>query len=288
MVVPSIANPFFTALVESVEHELQRRGKTLFLCDSQGDVTLEAKRLASLRESHVDGIIISPCHGVDSALALNAIPETTAVVQLDQFVTGTSSDWVGLDDEKAMELLLHHVSEQGATSAVFASSASTNSSAQARLSGFRKFAAVCGIAVASDDIMLGRFSAEWGEEVAARVLRRAILPDVIVCGADIIAIGVIGALTAAGVAVPGRVKVTGFDDIDFASFVNPSLTTIRQPTRLLAAEAVRLLSQERGTAAGAHAKVALAPTLVIRESTTERHKPQGSLSSVDSSVAAGA
>lgn len=270
MIVPTISNPFFTALVESVEHELQRVGKTLFLCDSQGDVALEAKRIRSLRDSHVDGIIISPCHGEDSAAAINAIPDGTPVVQLDQYVTGTASDWVGLDDDTAMRLLIEHLAEMGMTTAVFASSATTNSSTQARLDGFRKYAAALGIDVGPHDVRLGRFSADWGEEVARYVLQRPVLPDVIVCGADIIAFGVIRALTGAGVSVPDQVKVTGFDDVAFASIISPSLTTIRQPTRLLAGEAVRLLTQAAGTQLRTHAKVAFAPELIVRESSTSR------------------
>lgn len=267
MIVPSISNPFFTALVESVEHELQLVGKTLFLCDSQGDVALEARRLRSLQESHVDGILISPCHGIESITALNNIRKSTPVVQLDQFVVGTATDWVGIDDEKAMELVVRHAVEQGARTAVFVSSASTNSSTQARLAGFLKHAEAYGIAVESNDIMLGRFSVEWGEEVGARLLEHPSLPDVIVCGADVIAFGVIRAFTAAGVSIPGRVMLTGFDDVAFASIITPSITTVRQPTRLLAAEAVRLLSQPSVEGPRAHAKVAFAPQLIVREST---------------------
>jgi LacI family transcriptional regulator len=267
MIVPNISNPFFTALVESVEHELQLGGKTLFLCDSRGDVALEARRLRSLQESHVDGIIISPAHGIESAVALNSIPRSTPVVQLDQYVEGTSSDWVGVDDDRAMELVLGHASELSCRSAVFVSSASTNSSAQARLAGFHKYAESFGISVGHDSILLGRFSVEWGEEVARQLLDREVLPDAIVCGADIIAFGVLRILTAAGVSVPGRVKVIGFDDVAFASIITPSLTTVRQPTRLLAAEAVRMLSRPQIDAAGAYAKVALTPQLIVREST---------------------
>lgn len=267
MVVPSISNPFFTALVESVEHELQSRGKTLFLCDSKGDVALEAVRLQSLRESHVDGIIISPCHGVNSAPALNSIPKSTPVVQLDQFVVGTASDWVGLDDEKAMELLLSHVAELGAVNAVFVSSDSTNSSTEARLAGFRRNAERLGIHVGPDDILLGGFTVEWGEEAARRLIARPELPDIVICGADVIAFGVMRELAVAGVPVPQRVMVTGFDDITFASIIRPSLTTIRQPTNLLAAEAVRMLYQDRAHDETSYAKVALTPQLVVREST---------------------
>ena len=267
MVVPSISNPFFTALVEAVEHELQRVGKTLFLCDSKGNVVLEARRIRSLRDSHVDGIIISPCHGVQSADAINSIPSSTPVVQLDQFVHSTASDWVGIDDDTAVELVMDHVASLGATSAVFVSSASTNSSAQARMAAFNRCAAERNIAVGPDDILLGRFSVEWGEKVAATLLERDSLPDVIVCGADVIAFGIIRGLTSAGVKVPHDVKVTGFDDVAFASIISPSLTTIRQPTTALAAEAVRLLGNHSSVTAGTHAKVTLRPELIVREST---------------------
>lgn len=267
MIVPSISNPFFTALVESVEHELLRVGKTLFLCDSQGDVALEARRLQSFQESHVDGILVSPCHGIDSVTALNLIPKSTPVVQLDQFVVGTATDWVGIDDEQAMDLVLTHAAERGAKNAVFVSSASTNSSAQARLAGFLKFAEVYDIRVGPDDIRLGRFSVDWGEEVGALLLAQPALPDVIVCGADVIAFGIIRAFTAAGISLPGQVMITGFDDVAFASIITPSLTTVRQPTRLLAAEAVRMLSRRPSEETITHAKVAFTPELIIREST---------------------
>lgn len=59
MVVPSIANPFFTSLVVNVEHVLAQRGLQLFLCDSRSDPDVEAQRLKSLVSRQVDGIIIS-------------------------------------------------------------------------------------------------------------------------------------------------------------------------------------------------------------------------------------
>jgi LacI family transcriptional regulator len=267
MIVPSISNPFFTALVESVEHELHSVGKTLFLCDSQGSVELEAQRLKSLQQSHVDGIIISPCHGIESAVAINAVPLTTPVVQLDQFVLGTATDWVGVDDARAMEMLVAHLAEQGVKSAVFVSSASTNSSTKARLDGFLDVAARYQIEVRPEDIMLGRFSVDWGEEAGSALAQRDHLPDAIVCGADIVAFGIIRAFNVAGIAIPGRVKLTGFDDVSYASIVTPTLTTVRQPTRLLAAEAVRILSHGPRGETNAFAKVAFAPELVVREST---------------------
>jgi LacI family transcriptional regulator len=99
------------------------------------------------------------------------------------------------------------------------------------------------------------------------------LPDAVVCADDLIALGVTRACRAHGVAVPGRVQVTGFDNIDFARLGEPALTTVDQPRDRIAAEAVRLLAaaSDAGpadvTPARAAAHIALAPRLVVRDST---------------------
>ena len=60
MLVPQISNPFFPALVEAVEQRLASEGLELLLCDSRRDADVEARRLRTLVERQVDGIIISP------------------------------------------------------------------------------------------------------------------------------------------------------------------------------------------------------------------------------------
>ena len=103
-----------------------------------------------------------------------------------------------------------------------------------------------------------------GEELLAR--HRAALPDAVVCANDQMAIGVLRALTAAGVRVPDEVAVTGFDDIYPARLADPPLTTIRQPMRTLGERAcARLL--DRIAHPGLSPAVQLLPTeLVLRSS----------------------
>lgn len=81
----------------------------------------------------------------------------------------------------------------------------------------------------------GIFSVRSGELAGEELLVRhhAALPDAVVCGNDQMAIGVIRALTAAGIHVPGDVAVTGFDDLHHAGLNDPPLTTVRQPMRQL-------------------------------------------------------
>jgi LacI family transcriptional regulator len=103
-----------------------------------------------------------------------------------------------------------------------------------------------------------------GEELLAR--HRAAMPDAVVCANDQMAIGVLRALTAAGVDVPGEVAVTGFDDLYPARLADPPLSTVRQPMRLLGERAcARLL--DRIAHPGLSPAVQLLPTeLVLRSS----------------------
>ena len=103
-----------------------------------------------------------------------------------------------------------------------------------------------------------------GEELLAR--HRAALPDAVVCANDQMAIGVLRALTAAGIRVPDEVAVTGFDDLYPARRADPPLTTVRQPMRLLGERAcARLL--DRIAHPSLRPAVQLLPTeLVLRSS----------------------
>jgi LacI family transcriptional regulator len=267
MVVPSITNPFFTSLVEGVEHALQDSGRQLFLCSSRSDPAVEAQRLRSLVARQVDGIVISPVHGTASTAGVSWAAGELPLVQVDRYVTGVESDWVGVDDDAALRLLLEHLAGRGVRTAAFATSELTSSSTELRVAGFQEHRARLGIALADGGMLLGEYSIEWGRTAMQRLLAAGPLPDAVVCADDLIALGVLQTCSATGVAVPGDLLVTGFDDIPFAALSDPPLTTVRQPQVEIAAEAVRLLAQAALPDHRPLTRLALQPSLVVRAST---------------------
>jgi LacI family transcriptional regulator len=267
MVVPSILNPFFTTLVDSMERVLHSQGKVLFLCDSRQDPEVEADHLRSLIERHVDGIVVSPCHEELSRPAVATSAARTALVQLDRWVSVDDTDWVGIDDDAAMSLVLNYLKEHGARSAAFVTSEFTNSSTHDRLNGFERHARALGIETRPEWIVLGDFSVASGRSAGYRLLQGAKIPDAIVCADDLIAFGVLQAARMLGIEVPGRVQVTGFDNLEFAEHVEPPLTSIDQPTTRMAEEVMRLLEKRKAGESDGGTRVALAPHLVLRSST---------------------
>ncbi|MFC4001713.1 LacI family DNA-binding transcriptional regulator [Prauserella oleivorans] len=265
MLVPQISNPFFPALVEAVERRLQAESLELFLCDSQRDVEVEARRLRALVERQVDGIIISPYDFTASAPAVADLVGRIPIIQVDRRVEGSLTDWVGVDDAAGFAQVVDHLVATGRRRLAFVSSQLTNYSAHARLSAITTTLDDHGLSLAQPPL-LGSFEVAWGLDAAERIdLTRV---DAVVCGNDAIALGMLRGLRRAGVSVPGDVAVTGFDDISFAAISDPPLTTVSQRWDVMAGECVRLLLEPAGR--GAARRVAVTPTLQVRESTPDR------------------
>lgn len=291
LIVPYIGDPFFSSLAEHLESAANETGMELLICASSQNVATEATRLDALLSRQVDGIIIVPCDETRSRQAINSTAQRIPLVQIDQRVRSSKADWIGIDDDQAMELMLSHLYEQGAKTAAFIGSVETNSSAVDRLQGFRRHCQALGIGTRSDWVLLGSYSVEWGREASARILgggmsmnsdnhlsqgraasgSKAIspqqsFPQALVCANDLIAFGALDTCRHLGLAVPTDIRVTGIDDTAFARLSSPSLTTIAQPIDQIATEAVRLIDTRRQHRDWQTSTLMLTPRLVVRES----------------------
>jgi len=269
MVVPRISNPFFPAVVEAVEQELAQGDVQLLLCDSRGSLEQEAARIRALIGRRVDGILLVPCESPGSDEVVATASAAVPVVLIDRTAgpTGTAAaDFVCTDDRLGMALLFELLLARGARTFAWVSATGTTSSAVARTESYRAHAGAVD-AASAERTLLGDFSYEWGHEVAGRLLAAGPLPDAVVCGADIVALGLLSTFHVAGVAVPGDVLVTGYDDIGFAALSNPALTTVRQPVEQLGRAAVGLLRARMADRSAPRQLEMIKPTLVVREST---------------------
>ncbi|MBF4582814.1 LacI family DNA-binding transcriptional regulator [Curtobacterium sp. VKM Ac-2865] len=267
MVVPSIRNPFFTALVDAVERTLQTTGRVLYLCDARDDVEVEARHLRSLVARGVDGIVVSPCADDRSTAAVVEAAAHVPLVQLDRHVPEPVADWVGLDDRVAMDLVVGRLAERGVRSAGFVTASIANSSTRERAAGFADACARFGIRTDPRWTVPAAFTIADGVDAGARFVELGTdRPAAVVCADDLLAIGVTHALVAGGLRIPEDVAVTGLDDLEFARYVTPPLTTVRQPTTRMAEEVLRLLDRAPSTDRTPGVRIALPPALVVRAS----------------------
>lgn len=138
---------------------------------------------------------------------------------------------------------------------------------RARLSGFRSALESAGIPVREDLIMTGEFHREDGLARGGELLSRANPPTAIFAGSDLQALGVYEAARARGLRIPEDLSVVGYDDLQFAGWAGPPLTTVRQPLTEMAEQATRLVLRLRDRNPAESLRVDLATRLVVRDST---------------------
>jgi LacI family transcriptional regulator len=128
------------------------------------------------------------------------------------------------------------------------------------------------------DIVSTTYTQEGGYLGARQLLDRPRdrWPTAIFAGADIVAMGVLEALTEGGVSVPHDISVAGYDDTTFAAFGPISLTSVDQAGRLIGANTGRLLLERIADRHRTTAQVRLSPTLRARRTTAPPSTPEES------------
>jgi len=116
-----------------------------------------------------------------------------------------------------------------------------------------------------------RMDVASGRDAGRRLLKLSRGPTAVFCANDLLALGVLQSLYAAGVSVPAEMAIVGYDDIELASAAAVPLTSVRQPSGEMGQIAAELLIEETGTVPvrqrHRHRRVVLEPELVVREST---------------------
>ena len=272
VVVPSITNPFFTGAVEALEGVLARSQRSLVLCDARNSAATEADRIEFLVGRMVDGLVVIPVSRSESARALNLAAAHGPVVQFDRFVPSTDTDFVGADNADGVRQMVEHVRALGARTLAYVGARPSSSSAAERLQAFRTLAGRPAAGSRRWEL-LDDFTTEWGRTAGRQLLAAGPLPDAIVCGADLIAVGLMSELRDAKVAVPEDVMVVSYDDSMMGLITSPRLTSVRQPVELMAEEAIRLLGDRPDGTERPSRKSIFSPALMVRESTGGESRP---------------
>lgn len=266
ILVPDIENPIFPAVIRAAEHELAQAALDIVLCDADNDVKVEAQRLETLLRRRVDALLVCPVHARGSARALRAAARSVPLIQLDRRAID-EADFVGIDQDAAMNQVAEHLRAVGAHSAVFAGRYEGMSSLLERSRAFEAACARYGLSAWPPAELPFPDSAN-GRAYARQLLAGGVLPDAIVCANDELAFGLLVELRDGGVRCPEDVLITGYDDIPAAEFMG--LTTVNQSLADKGREAARLLLQRSNSPR----QVRLTPTLVAR-ATTDRSGERG-------------
>jgi DNA-binding LacI/PurR family transcriptional regulator len=268
LITPELDNPIFPAYAQVIERLLALHGYTPVLCTQMPGGAIEDEFTTMLVERGVDGIIfVSGLHADTTTRPdryLRLIERGLPIVLINGFMDGVPAPFFSVDDRSAMSLAVRHLTALGHTQIGLAVGPARFFPVVRKLEGFHAAIAAAGSSV-DGTVSHSIFSFEGGQAAGEALMTLGC--TAIICGSDMMALGVVRAARDRGLRVPQDIAVVGFDDSPLIAFTDPPLTTIRQPVAALAAVAVNALVE---TINGSHppaGEFMFQPELVVRGST---------------------
>ncbi|MCU6709773.1 LacI family transcriptional regulator [Paenibacillus sp. J5C_2022] len=274
VIIPSITNPFYAAVVSGIEETASEQGYQVLLCNSQNNPELELQHLKNLQENQVKGVIISSIIDKNDGLK-QYLSHGFKVVTIDQNHPDTDTCQINFDYAKGGHVIASHLLEQGHRDIAFLSAPLDRPSRQLIYQGYKEALHARGVDIDQARVLISSTSEEsgkpitefqQGKQLTRRLLQSKPWPTAIMASNDMLAFGVMNELVNKGIRVPEDISVAGFDNLEFAEIVAPALTTVEQPKQEMGAIASRLLIDLLNDVDNAPGEIMLQPQLVERKS----------------------
>lgn len=277
VIVPDITNPMFPPILKGIEDVLREADYTAIVANTDGDPKRQATVVERLQGQHIDGLILATATRKDPlVIRLKADGLPLVVVNRNVDEEGVSS--VVNDDARGIRMAVDHLVGLGHRRIAHIAGPQDLSTGHVRRWGFLE--ALQGHGLEPDKalvVAVSRFAQEDGRTACLTLLdRRGRHPfTAVVAANDLLALGACQALRERGLACPGDVSVTGFNDMPLVDRLNPPLTTVRIQHYQIGVQAARmLLGQFAGSGEAATGmRLVLAPELKVRGSTAPPREP---------------
>ncbi|MFK4813035.1 LacI family transcriptional regulator [Devosia neptuniae] len=266
ILAPDVGDPNFSNILVGLETEASKRGYGVLIGNTQNDPARETDYLRFISSNQADGLILFTGHlpyGFGNEGGESRLPPMVAV---NEPVSNSDVPFVGVDNFEGSRVAAEHLISQGHRRIAFIGRSTSKAVNILREKGYRAALEGHGITIDPRLILDGDGTTESGRAAAEHMFVRDVLPTAFLCVNDVTALGVIIALTARRYELPRQFSVMGFDDITFASFVSPSLTTMKQPRLKIGEEAMDLLLALLEGKSVERKQVLLRSELIVRNS----------------------
>jgi DNA-binding LacI/PurR family transcriptional regulator len=243
IIVENITNPFFPELIQNFEEIAVAHGYEILVSSSNSDPAVLTTCVRRMIERKVEGVAMLTFgeeEPVLDQLAFHDIPIVLAEFKLSDPKAST----ILLDYTSGIRAAIDHLAQLGHSKIAFLAGPHKIHSAVTRENDFRTAMEAAGLTIQKKWIIECDHTLKGGVAGFDRLLTLASRPTAILCSNDMTAIGVLRAAYLKGLHVPQDLSVVGLDDIDFAEFTLPPLTTIRLSRADLARAAFEALRQQ--------------------------------------------
>lgn len=268
LIVSEITNPFFPEIVQGFEDMAVQNNYEVLLTSTVHDSKRMAHAVRRMIERRVEGVAIVT-FGMEEALLENLKSRNVPLVFIDVGPSLSRISNIKIDYLHGIRQAVQHLAALRHQRIAFISGPLTLRSAAARKRAFTQAMSEIGLTVRPDYLVEGNHTMESGIAAMKKLLTLAERPTAVVCSNDMTAIGAMRESYDQGIVIPTDLSVVGFDDIRFAQFVTPPLTTVRMSQTEIARLAFNALltDVQRKSPTPSGSEYTLTTTLVLRKST---------------------
>lgn len=268
VIIRRFSDPFNANLLDGIEDVTQAKGFGLIMSVSGNDTAKDERILGAMAEQRIDGLILcSKRIEPEQGAKLHAFNIPTVFINT-QSALATINEVIHDDAFGAYELT-KHIIDQGHRDIAYIGNGNAGNNNLERQLGYQKALSEANLVIRPESIITmpnGQVSS--GLAGANTLLALDNRPSAVVCFNDMVAVGVIHALTDSGLSVPHDLSVTGFDDIELASYTMPPLTTFRQPRYEMGRQSAEmLLNLVSNKDKESYPQLTMRGELIVREST---------------------
>jgi DNA-binding LacI/PurR family transcriptional regulator len=270
VVVTTITDPFIAEIVQAVESTAHIHGYSVILASSKSEPDREIAAVEMLQSKRVDGVIVTSSRvGALYREHLERLGVPVVLVNTHRAQREPYTFSITVDNRYGACRATEHLLQLGHRRVGYVTGAVNHSDDLERMAGYRQALGEADIVFDGALVVRGTGRVGGGERALPVFMALEEPPTAVFCYNDVTAIGLLHAARRFGLAVPQELALVGFDDIPFASYVFPPLTTVAQPKPAMGQQAVEMVLalMTDGLLDGkAVSNVVLQGQLIVRES----------------------
>lgn len=266
LIVPDIANFFFTAVIRGIENTLRKYGYNLILADSDENLEIEKEQIRVFNAKLIDGLIVAPASG-DHTFLKKLLNRNSPVVFIDRKPQGyCPGDCVLIDNVNGAYKAVSALINKGHSKIGVITGLPELTTSEERLKGYKKALVDHGMKIDQSLIKIGDGRYDSGYKLMKELLLNTNITALFVVN-NLMTIGAIQFLKEKHVKVPDELAIIGFDDYKWASITDPPLSVVKQPSRIIGEKAAKLLIRRiKKEETGDYNEYRLPTELVVRNS----------------------
>lgn len=268
LVVPKIAHFFFGSIIESIYDLAFQNDYEIILMVSQENKEKEKKHLQTLLAMRVDGIIISVSQETnDYSIFENIINKNVPLVFIDRIPKLKNINKVFVDDKNGAFIAIEHAIKLGYKKIGHFGGYTQVNIGHQRLLGFEKAMNKYKLPINPKWVFKGGFGDKYGYESFMKLYDENNLPELIFTVTYPVALGIYRAVNELGLKIPNDVDIICFGDAEEQKYLSPALSCIRQPTNLIAQNAMEIMFSHLDDSENREVKSIEVPTELILRGT---------------------